>query len=99
MIPIAVVGSTRPARRGESVARWVADAAAAHPTVTDGGAAVEVVDLATFDLPLLDELVPAAFANYARPTPETLWRFIGPPLAHGLRRSARFSWRISLSGR
>lgn len=66
MIRIAVVvGSTRPGRRGESVARWVADTAAAHPAVTDGRAAVEVVDLAAFDLPLLDEPVPAAFASYA----------------------------------
>ncbi|HEX5994263.1 MAG TPA: NAD(P)H-dependent oxidoreductase [Jiangellales bacterium] len=66
MIRIAVVvGSTRPGRRGQSVARWVANTAAAHPAVTDGRAAVEVVDLAAFDLPLLDEPVPAAFASYA----------------------------------
>ncbi|MEV6925691.1 NAD(P)H-dependent oxidoreductase [Dactylosporangium sp. NPDC051485] len=65
MIRIAVVGSTRPGRRGESVARWVTDTAAGHPAVTDGRAMVEVVDLATFDLPLLDEPVPAAFVSYA----------------------------------
>ncbi|MGW3892686.1 NADPH-dependent FMN reductase [Micromonospora chokoriensis] len=66
MIRIAViVGSTRPGRRGESVANWVADTAAALPAVVDGRAAVELVDLAAFDLPMLDEPVPAAFGSYA----------------------------------
>ncbi|MFG1677288.1 NADPH-dependent FMN reductase [Micromonospora sp. NPDC049282] len=66
MIRIAViVGSTRPGRRGESVANWVVDTAAALPAVIDGRVAVELVDLAAFDLPMLDEPVPAAFASYA----------------------------------
>lgn len=34
-------------------------------TVTAGQAAVEVVDMATYGLPLLDEHVPAAFGRYA----------------------------------
>jgi NAD(P)H-dependent FMN reductase len=65
MIPIAVVvGSTRPGRRGASVARWVLDTAATHPAIEDGSAAIEILDPADFDLPLLDEPVPAAFGKY-----------------------------------
>ncbi|MER5422578.1 NADPH-dependent FMN reductase [Streptosporangium roseum] len=65
MIRIAViVGSTRPGRRGEAVARWVAEVAGRHAAVTAGEATVEVVDLAEYGLPLLDEPVPAAFGQY-----------------------------------
>lgn len=57
-----VVGSTRPGRRGHAVAEWVTAAAtAAHPE-----AEFELVDLADFELPLLDEEVPAAAGRYAR---------------------------------
>jgi NAD(P)H-dependent FMN reductase len=66
MIRIAVIiGSTRPGRRAEAVARWVADASVRHPAVTAGQAVVEVVDIAAYGLPLLDEPVPAAFGRYA----------------------------------
>jgi Predicted flavoprotein len=56
MIRIAiVVGSTRPGRRGEAVARWI------HGIATGrGDATYELVDLADHDLPHLDEPVPAA---------------------------------------
>ncbi|SDI72271.1 NAD(P)H-dependent FMN reductase [Actinokineospora alba] len=54
-----IVGSTRPGRRAEMVAHWVKESAA---TRTD--AVVELVDLADFDLPLLDEPVPALFGDY-----------------------------------
>lgn len=54
-----IVGSTRPGRRADMVARWVEEFAAAR---TD--ADVELVDLADFDLPLLDEPVPALFGDY-----------------------------------
>ncbi|ACZ91848.1 NADPH-dependent FMN reductase [Streptosporangium roseum] len=65
MIRIAViVGSTRPGRRGETVARWVAEVAGRHAAVAAGEATVEVVDLAEYGLPLLDEPVPAAFGQY-----------------------------------
>lgn len=51
MVKIAVVlGSTRPGRAGEAVARWVH--AVADRT---GSADFELVDLLDFDLPLLDE--------------------------------------------
>ncbi|GAA5069854.1 NAD(P)H-dependent FMN reductase [Thermocatellispora tengchongensis] len=68
MIRIAVVvGSTRQSRRTEVVARWVADVAARHPAVAAGEAAVEVLDLAEYDLPLLDEPLPALFGDYRNP--------------------------------
>ncbi len=45
-----ILGSTRPGRKGDAVAEWVAEAATAH-----GGFEVELVDLAEVGLPLLDE--------------------------------------------
>jgi NAD(P)H-dependent FMN reductase len=45
-----VVGSTRPGRAGEPIAKWFFDAAKRH-----GKFEVELVDLAEFALPLLDE--------------------------------------------
>ena len=56
-----VVGSTRPGRRSPQVAEWVLEAAVAH---LGEQAAVEVVDLAQFGLPLLDEPMPAAIGEY-----------------------------------
>lgn len=53
-----IIGSTRPGRRAESVARWVQKVAARR---TD--ASFEVVDLADYNLPHLDEAVPAAMAE------------------------------------
>jgi NAD(P)H-dependent FMN reductase len=49
------------------VARWVEDVADRHPAVDAGGATIDVVDLADFDLPLLDEPVPAFFGAYRNP--------------------------------
>ncbi|KWX01249.1 NADPH-dependent FMN reductase [Carbonactinospora thermoautotrophica] len=66
MIRIAIIiGSTRPGRRAVAVARWVKEAAGRHPAVKAGDATVEVVDLAEYGLPLLDEAVPAAFGQYS----------------------------------
>lgn len=45
-----IIGSTRPGRNGPIVGEWVRQAAVEH-----AGFAVELVDLAAFDLPLLDE--------------------------------------------
>ncbi|MEV2268889.1 NADPH-dependent FMN reductase [Nonomuraea africana] len=59
-----VIGSTRPRRKGAAVARWVADVAGRHATIGDG-VTYEVVDLAEYGLPLLDEPVPALFGEYA----------------------------------
>lgn len=57
-----ILGSTRPGRVGEQVARWVLDEARGR---TD--AEFELVDLADFDLPHLDEVMPAALGQYANP--------------------------------
>lgn len=54
-----IIGSTRPRRRGAAVARWVAEAAREH------AATFEIVDLAEYGLPLLDEPLPALFGEYA----------------------------------
>jgi NAD(P)H-dependent FMN reductase len=56
-----IIGSTRPGRLGESVARWVHDLA-----VKRSDAEYEIVDLADYELPHLDEPVPAAAGQYAR---------------------------------
>lgn len=58
-----VVGSTRPGRRGDQVARWVLEQARAR-TPVEAGVEYELVDLAEFGLPLLDEPVPAAIGDY-----------------------------------
>jgi NAD(P)H-dependent FMN reductase len=64
MIRIAiVVGSTRPGRRADQVARWV-HTAAGRRAAREGGVEYEVVDLAEAALPLLDEQVPAAIGRY-----------------------------------
>ena len=57
-----IVGSTRPGRNGEAVARWVHELASQR---TD--AEFEVVDIADFGLPLLDEPVPASMGVYSQP--------------------------------
>jgi NAD(P)H-dependent FMN reductase len=58
-----VIGSTRPGRRGAAVGRWVHEVALAHRP----DAAFEVLDLADFGLPLLDEPCPAAMGEYRGP--------------------------------
>ncbi|KAA0023462.1 NADPH-dependent FMN reductase [Antrihabitans cavernicola] len=63
MIRIAVItGSTRPERRATMVSDWVAATAAQHAAVRDGTVELESVDLAAYDLPLLDESAPAKVA-------------------------------------
>jgi len=57
-----IIGSTRPGRKGEDVARWVFDIAARR-----SDASFEVVDIAAFDLPLLDEAVPPIMHQYEKP--------------------------------
>ncbi|MFD5269970.1 NADPH-dependent FMN reductase [Streptomyces sp. NPDC058335] len=57
-----VIGSTRPGRNGEAVARWVHELAAKR-----GDAEFELVDLKDFDLPHLDEMMPAAMGQYSQP--------------------------------
>jgi NAD(P)H-dependent FMN reductase len=60
MTKIAIIlGSTRPGRNGEQVARWVLEQASAHHD-----AQFELVDLRDFPLPHLDEPVPPAMGQY-----------------------------------
>jgi len=57
-----IIGSTRPGRIGESVAKWVYDIAAKR-----NDAAFELIDIADYNLPLLDEQLPPAFEVYSLP--------------------------------
>lgn len=62
MIKLAVIiGSTRPGRNGEAVAKWVYDIASKR---TD--ARFELVDLKEANLPLLDEAVPPSMGQYSQ---------------------------------
>ncbi len=62
MLNIAVIiGSTRPGRLGESVARWVYELTKRRPE-----AEWELVDVQDFNLPLLDEPVPPASGQYSK---------------------------------
>ena len=63
MLKVAIIiGSTRPGRKAEAVARWVYDIASKR-----SDAAFEIVDIKDFNLPLLDEPVPAAMGQYSQP--------------------------------
>ena len=63
MIKIAIViGSTRPGRKAEVVARWVYGIATKR-----SDAEFELVDIKDFDLPLLDEPMPPAMGQYSQP--------------------------------
>jgi NAD(P)H-dependent FMN reductase len=63
MIKIAVIiGSTRPGRVGEAVARWVHEIARKR-----SDAEFELVDIADYNLPLLDEPIPPSMGQYSQP--------------------------------
>ena len=55
-----IIGSTRPGRVGDQVAKWVYDQASQRDD-----AEFEIVDLADFALPHLDEAMPASRGQYA----------------------------------
>jgi NAD(P)H-dependent FMN reductase len=57
-----IVGSTRPGRKAEVVARWVYDIAKQR-----SDAEFELVDIKEFNLPLLDEPLPPAAGKYSQP--------------------------------
>ena len=60
MVKIAVViGSTRPGRDGEQVARWVLENAKKR-----SDAQFELVDIKDYNLPLLDEPTPPSYHQY-----------------------------------
>jgi NAD(P)H-dependent FMN reductase len=63
MVRIGIIlGSTRPGRKGEAVAKWVHQHAAQR-----SDAEYELVDLADYELPLLDEPLPPSRGQYSKP--------------------------------
>ena len=54
-----ILGSTRPNRNGEQVARWVFEVATRR-----GGTEFELVDLRDYPLPHLDEPLPPSMGQY-----------------------------------
>lgn len=56
-----IIGSTRPGRNGEAVAKWVHEHASKRTDAT-----YELVDIADFDLPLLDEPIPPSMGKYSK---------------------------------
>jgi NAD(P)H-dependent FMN reductase len=63
MIKIGIiVGSTRPGRKSITVANWVNDIAQKR---TD--AEYQLIDIAEYELPLLDEPVPPSMGQYSKP--------------------------------
>jgi NAD(P)H-dependent FMN reductase len=57
-----IIGSTRPGRKGEDVARWVYDIAAKRSDAT-----FELVDIKDYELPHLDEIMPPSMGQYSQP--------------------------------
>jgi NAD(P)H-dependent FMN reductase len=57
-----IIGSTRPGRNGEAVAKWVHEVASRR---TD--AEFELVDLLDYKLPHLDEALPPSLGQYTQP--------------------------------
>ncbi|WP_437646211.1 NADPH-dependent FMN reductase [Sorangium sp. So ce362] len=88
MLKVAIIlGSTRPGRNGEAVAKWVHGVAAKK-----GGADYELVDIKDFDLPLLDEPVSPSMGQYTKPhtkawaakiDPFDAFVFVTPEYNHG----------------
>ena len=88
MIKIAItLGSTRPGRNDEAVAKWVHEVAKER---TD--AEFELVDIKDFNLPLLDEPVPPSIGQYSKPHTKTwaakigsfdAYVFVTPEYNHG----------------
>jgi NAD(P)H-dependent FMN reductase len=57
-----ILGSTRPGRNGEAVANWVHDIAKQRDD-----AEYELVDIADYQLPHLDEAIPPSVGQYTQP--------------------------------
>jgi NAD(P)H-dependent FMN reductase len=63
MLKIAIIiGSTRPGRNAEAVARWVYEHAKKR-----GDAEYELVDIQDYNLPLLNEPIPPSMGQYSLP--------------------------------
>lgn len=88
MLKIAViVGSTRPGRKADAVARWVLGIAGKR-----GDAEYEIVDIRDYNLPLLDEPLPPSMGQYSQPHTRTwsakiasfdAYVFVTPEYNHG----------------
>jgi NAD(P)H-dependent FMN reductase len=89
-----IVGSTRPGRKGTTVARWVNDQAQQRDDVP-GKVDFDLVELEDFDLPLLEEPTVPAAADRDYEVPETrAWSeaidrydgfvFVTPEYNHGV---------------
>ncbi|MEV4352676.1 NAD(P)H-dependent oxidoreductase [Actinoplanes sp. NPDC049596] len=83
-----IIGSVRPGRAGEAVARWAYEIAVRH-----GGAEYELIDLRDVGLPPLDEEVAPMLGQYARPhtvrwaeriRPFDGYLFVTPEYNHGM---------------
>lgn len=70
MLKIAIIlGSTRPGRNGEAVARWVYDKAKKRTNNNnsyDHNVTFEYIDIKDFNLPLLDEPIPPSQGQYSK---------------------------------
>jgi NAD(P)H-dependent FMN reductase len=89
MIKIAIIiGSTRPGRKADTVAKWVHGIASKR-----GDASFEIVDIKDYNLPLLDEPVPPSLGQYSQVHTKT-WAakigsfdgyvFVTPEYNHGI---------------
>jgi NAD(P)H-dependent FMN reductase len=67
-----ILGSTRPGRNGEAVARWAYELAAKRDD-----SRYELVDLKDFDLPHLDEIMPPAMGRYSQPHTQAWAKKVG----------------------
>src|SRR5213595_2361845 len=89
MIRIAIIiGSTRPGRNGEAVAKWVHEVAQKR-----SDAEFELVDIKDFNLPLLDEPMPPIMGQYSKPHTKAwaakigsfdAYVFVTPEYNHGI---------------
>lgn len=68
-----IIGSTRPGRKGEAVAKWVLEHASKRTDAT-----FEIVDVAAANLPLLDEPMPAIMGKYTHEHTKTWSKTIAP---------------------
>ncbi len=88
MIKVAIIiGSTRPGRKADSVAKWVHEIAKKR-----GVAEYEIVDIKDYNLPLLDEPVPPSMGQYSQTHTKTwsakiasfdAYVFVTPEYNHG----------------
>ena len=97
MLKIAIIiGSTRPQRKGEAIARWVCDVARQR-----SDSDFDLVDLVDFDLPLFDEPLPPAMGEYSQPHTK-VWAakiaafdafvFVTPEYNHGTSGALKTRW-------